>query len=104
MTQSLQDEVERQTQALRTLLSERRELLANLLHDVKNPLAAVRAYADLVRRTFCSTAKQPPVSMRWRNVWRGREAAECPAGVFPQGAGNIGGAALLPAGLPARVL
>ncbi len=50
LTRSLQDEVERQTQALRTLLSERRELLANLLHDVKNPLAAVRAYADLVRR------------------------------------------------------
>lgn len=45
----LQDEVERKTRALETLLAERRELLANLIHDVKNPLTAVRSYTDLVR-------------------------------------------------------
>ena len=45
----LQDEVERETRALETLLAERRELLANLIHDVKNPLTAVRSYTDLVR-------------------------------------------------------
>ena len=46
---SLQDEVERKTRALETLLSERRELLARFIHDLKNPLTAVRNYADLVR-------------------------------------------------------
>lgn len=45
----LQEEVERKTQALETLLSERRELLARFIHDLKNPLTAVRNYADLVR-------------------------------------------------------
>ena len=49
LTDHLQEEVERKTQALETLLSERRELLANLIHDLKNPLTAVRSYADLVR-------------------------------------------------------
>lgn len=34
---------------METLLAERRELLANLLHDLKNPLAALRSYAELVR-------------------------------------------------------
>ena len=35
--------------SLMALLAERRELLANLLHDLKNPLAALRSYAELVR-------------------------------------------------------
>nr|WP_243416774.1 HAMP domain-containing sensor histidine kinase [Pseudoflavonifractor capillosus] len=34
---------------METLLAERRELLAHLLHDVKNPLSALRGYAELVR-------------------------------------------------------
>lgn len=46
---NLSKEVERKTRALETLLDERRELLATLVHDLKNPLAAVRSYADLVR-------------------------------------------------------
>jgi len=45
----LQEEVARKTHSLETLLNERKELLANLIHDLKNPLAAVRSYADLVR-------------------------------------------------------
>lgn len=45
----LQEEVSRKTQALETLLAERKELLASLLHDLKNPLAAMRSYAELVR-------------------------------------------------------
>jgi len=45
----LQEEVDRKTRALETLLSERKELLASLIHDLKNPLAAMRGYADLVR-------------------------------------------------------
>lgn len=49
LTLHLQEEVERKTQGIETLLTERRELLANLLHDVKNPLAALRGYAELVR-------------------------------------------------------
>ena len=49
LTYHLQEEVNRKTQALETLLTERRELLANLIHDLKNPLTAVRSYADLVR-------------------------------------------------------
>lgn len=45
----LQDEVARKTRALETLLSERKELLAGVLHDLKNPLTAMRSYAELVR-------------------------------------------------------
>ena len=45
----LQEEVERKTKGMNTLLVERRELLANLLHDLKNPLAALRGYVELVR-------------------------------------------------------
>lgn len=45
----LQEEVDRKTRGMETLLAERRELLGNLLHDVKNPLAALRSYAELVR-------------------------------------------------------
>ena len=45
----LSEEVERKTSALETLLNERRELLAALVHDLKNPLSALRSYADLVR-------------------------------------------------------
>lgn len=49
LTFHLQEEVDHKTRWMETLLSERRELLANLLHDVKNPLAALRSYVDLVR-------------------------------------------------------
>ena len=48
LTLHLQEEVDRKTQALETLLTQRRELLANLIHDLKNPLAAVRSYCELV--------------------------------------------------------
>ena len=50
LTLHLQEEVDRKTHWMDTLLAERRELLANLLHDLKNPLAALRGYAELVRR------------------------------------------------------
>ena len=49
LTHHLQDEVEKKTRGMETLLKERRELLANLLHDVKNPLSALQSYAELVR-------------------------------------------------------
>ena len=49
LTSHLQEEVDRKTKSLETLLSERKELLANLIHDLKNPLTAVRSYTDLVR-------------------------------------------------------
>lgn len=49
LNERLNEEVERKTRALETLLVERRELLATLVHDLKNPLSAVRNYADLVR-------------------------------------------------------
>lgn len=49
LTAHLQEEVERKTSSMAVLLSERRELLANLLHDLKNPLSALRSYAELVR-------------------------------------------------------
>lgn len=45
----LRQEVDRKTQAMETLLNERRELLAHLIHDVKNPLTALQNYAELVR-------------------------------------------------------
>ncbi len=45
----LQEEVDRKTRAMETLLNERRELLAHLIHDVKNPLTALQNYAELVR-------------------------------------------------------
>lgn len=50
LTLHLQDEVAHRTRAVETLLSERRELLANLIHDLKNPLSAVRSYAELVEQ------------------------------------------------------
>ena len=49
LTLHLQEEIDRKTRTLETLLAERKELLANLIHDLKNPLTAVRSYADLVR-------------------------------------------------------
>ena len=49
LTSHLQEEVDRKTRSLETLLAERKELLANLIHDLKNPLTAVRSYTDLVR-------------------------------------------------------
>lgn len=49
LTHHLSEEVRRRTKAMDTLLAERRELLAGLIHDVKNPLSAVRSYAELVQ-------------------------------------------------------
>lgn len=40
--------MDRKTHGINVLLRERRELLANLLHDLKNPLSALRSYAELV--------------------------------------------------------
>ncbi|MGI6031778.1 MAG: sensor histidine kinase [Eubacteriales bacterium] len=51
LTLHLQEEVDRKTQGMALLLKERRELLANLLHDLKNPLAALYSYAELVRQS-----------------------------------------------------
>ena len=51
MTHHLQEEVEEKTRSLEQLLRERRELLANLLHDVKNPLAALYNYTELVQQS-----------------------------------------------------
>lgn len=49
LTCHLQEAVDRRTHAIETLLAERRELLGSLIHDLKNPLAAVKSYAELVR-------------------------------------------------------
>lgn len=48
LTQHLQEEVDRKTHSIDLLLQERRELLANLLHDIKNPLSTLRSYAELI--------------------------------------------------------
>ena len=50
LTFHLQEEVDRKTHAVETLLRERRELLGSLIHDLKNPLAAVQGYSELVLR------------------------------------------------------
>ncbi len=50
LNRHLQQEVDKKTQSLERLLAERRELLANLVHDIKNPLAALRNYGELARR------------------------------------------------------
>lgn len=49
LTEHLQEEVARQTQALDTLLTERKRFLADLVHDLRTPLAAVHNYAELIR-------------------------------------------------------
>lgn len=49
LTRHLQEEVDRKTHSMEQLLQERRELLARVLHDLKNPLAALCSYAELVR-------------------------------------------------------
>ena len=49
LTLHLQEEVDRKTHSMSVLLTERRELLANLLHDLKNPLSALQNYTELVR-------------------------------------------------------
>lgn len=46
----LREEVDRKTRSMERLLQERRELLESLIHDLKNPLAALRNYAALVRQ------------------------------------------------------
>lgn len=46
---NLQEEVARKTQALEALMAERRELLAHLVHDIKNPLTALQNYAQLIQ-------------------------------------------------------
>ena len=49
LTEHLQEEVARQTRTLDTLLAERKRFLADLVHDVRIPLAAARNYAELIR-------------------------------------------------------
>lgn len=49
LTAHLQEEVASQTAQVQNLLFERRQLLAYLLHDLKNPLSALRSYAELVQ-------------------------------------------------------
>lgn len=49
LTGHLQEEVALQTGALNQLLAERRRLLADIVHDVKTPLTAVRNYTELIR-------------------------------------------------------
>ena len=50
LTLHLREEVDRKTQGIEQLLHERRELLARVLHDLKNPLAALSSYAQLVQQ------------------------------------------------------
>lgn len=49
LNQNLQQEVERKTEGMNALLKERRQLLAGLLHDIKNSLAALQNYVELIR-------------------------------------------------------
>ncbi|WP_297212713.1 sensor histidine kinase [uncultured Flavonifractor sp.] len=49
LTLHLQEEVDQKTRGIERLLKERRDLLASLLHDLKNPLAALKNYAELMR-------------------------------------------------------
>lgn len=58
LTHHLQEEVDRKTRDMERLLQERRELLANVLHDLKNPLAALCNYAELVRYGDVSLDKE----------------------------------------------
>lgn len=50
LTDCLQEEVEKQTAALTAVLTERKRFLAQIVHDVKTPMASVRNYADLIRK------------------------------------------------------
>lgn len=49
LTEHLQEEVARKTRALDTLLTERKRFLADMVHDVRTPLTAVRNYAELIQ-------------------------------------------------------
>ena len=49
LNEHLQQEVARQTEALSSLLRDRKRFLADLVHDLKTPLTAVRNYTELIR-------------------------------------------------------
>lgn len=48
LTRHLEDEVARKTSHLTILLQERRLLLSNIAHDMKAPIAVIKAYIDLI--------------------------------------------------------
>ena len=48
LTRHLQEEVERKTASLEAVVQERRQLLAQIVHDIKNPAASIRGYTDLI--------------------------------------------------------
>lgn len=64
LTLHLHDEVAHRTRAVETLLAERRELLANLIHDLKNPLTAVRTYAELVEQDGLALDEETAAHLR----------------------------------------
>ena len=49
LTEHLQEEVDRQTAALTTVLEERKRFLAQLVHDFKTPVTSMRNYASLIQ-------------------------------------------------------
>ena len=101
LNEHLSEEVARKTRALETLLGERRELLATLVHDIKNPLSAVRSYADLVRSSSVELDAETAACL---NALSERVGQVRPAaGFFPRRARRRKGKAGA-LGLPARLL
>lgn len=49
LSTQLQEEVDRQTLQISSLLNERRSLLSELLHDVKKPVASAMSYLEMMR-------------------------------------------------------
>lgn len=49
LTHHLQDEIEKKTAYLTILLNERRQLLSGIAHDMKAPIAVIKAYIDMIR-------------------------------------------------------
>lgn len=49
LTLHLEDAVEKKTAHLTVLLNERRQLLSSIAHDMKAPIAVIRAYIELIR-------------------------------------------------------
>lgn len=49
LSRHMAEEVEKKTEYLTVLLNERRQLLSGIAHDMKAPIAVIRAYIDLIR-------------------------------------------------------
>ncbi len=49
LSEHLREEVEKKTASLTAVLTERKQFLAQLVHDFKAPMASMRGYADLIR-------------------------------------------------------